>query len=225
MKADNDELAVTPRAKGFSLREFMGMVTIALLGVGLVLTALKLKKTQADLKRLQSEVGYLKATEPGQIAASRVPCHDQLTYQFRVRVPSANFRIAYSSLWPMSSTTPKWFGAVAVPAGESVVTVKIHEDQRDHRWKIAALVGSAKMTNRMSTVLPAEHKEVFRGSHQVVSQGVGRETYVREQDASIRLLDERWLVGEGALLLYGDSGPKRDQIGIYAELQPDEGPL
>jgi hypothetical protein len=55
--------------------------------------------------------------------------------------------------------------------------------------------------------------------------GVGRETTKVAQHGSIRLLDERWLVGEGGLLLYGEQTPERDQIGIYAELQPDVGPL
>ena len=46
-----------------------------------------------------------------------------------------------------------------------------------------------------------------------------------DKSAALRLLDERWLVGEGGLLLYGDRPPERDQIGVYAELQPDTGPL
>jgi hypothetical protein len=77
----------------------------------------------------------------------------------------------------------------------------------------------------MATVLPSDHAGVFRGSHEVVSTGVGRETFAISSSKSIRLLDERWLVGEGSLLLYGDRAPEHDQIGIYAELQPDVGPL
>lgn len=77
----------------------------------------------------------------------------------------------------------------------------------------------------MATVLPPEHVDVFRGSHDVLSTGVGRETQSAERKQSIRLLDERWLVGEGGLLLYGDRAPENDQIGVYAELQPDLGPL
>ena len=77
----------------------------------------------------------------------------------------------------------------------------------------------------MSTVLPPEQVQIFRGSHDVLSTGVGRETQSAVATEAIRLLDERWLVGEGGLLLYGDRAPENDQIGIYAELQPDVGPL
>jgi hypothetical protein len=77
----------------------------------------------------------------------------------------------------------------------------------------------------MATVLPPDHVGVFRGSHEVISQGITRETRVVPSNETIRLLEERWLVGETALLLYGDRAPDEDQIGIYAELQPDVGPL
>ena len=60
----------------------------------------------------------------------------------------------------------------------------------------------------MATVLPPEHVEIFRGSHEVVSTGVARETLAVSSTDSIRLLDERWLVGEGGLLLYGDRPPE-----------------
>ncbi|MEM6688683.1 MAG: hypothetical protein AAF664_04595, partial [Planctomycetota bacterium] len=92
--------------------------------------------------------------------------------------------------------------------------------------KIATISTSQAGTKRMATTLPEEHTRVFRGSHEVLSTGIPRGQTVRSsRDQSMRLLDERWLVGEGALLLYGDRDPEEDQIGIYAELQPDNGPL
>ncbi|MGI9472584.1 MAG: hypothetical protein ACR2NZ_13675 [Rubripirellula sp.] len=210
-----------------SLREFIGLVTIAMLGVGLVMTAFRLRRSEQELARLRSESGYLAETNPGQIAAARAPSDQPLTYRIRVRVPEneSRYRVAYSSLWPRRSTTPKWFGAVPVPPGESLITVRIQEDPRDKRWKIATVVGSRRGNQRMSTVLPADHVIAFRGSHDVISTGVGRETLALAATQRIRLLDERWLVGEGSLLLYGDRAPDNDQIGIYAELQPDVGPL
>jgi len=90
---------------------------------------------------------------------------------------------------------------------------------------MATIVGSSQSTKRMATVLPPDHVDVFRGSHEVVSTGVDRETLAVSTADSIRLLDERWLVGEGALLLYGDRAPEHDQVGVYVELQPDIGPL
>ena len=176
---------------------------------------------------MRREFGYLAETSPGQIAAARAPSDQPLTYRLRVRIPndSRAYRIAYSSHWPQRSTVPQWYGAVPVPAGESIVTVQIHEDPRDHRWKISTVVSASIGTKRMATVLPPEHVDVFRGSHDVISTGIGRETLAVASSQSIRLLDERWLVGETPLLLYGDRAPEEDQIGVYAELQPDIGPL
>jgi hypothetical protein len=210
-----------------SLRECLAVATIATLTIGWVATAVQLRQSQAELVQLRSETGYLGQTEEGQIAAARAPCDEPLTYRIRVRTPpnSAPFRVAYSSLWPRQSTSPQWYGAVPVPPGESLVTVRILEDPRDRRWKIAALVGTPQNTRRMATVLPPDHVGVFCGSHDVISTGIGRETLAVDSSRSIRLLDERWLVGEEGLLLYGDRPPPRDQIGVYAELQPDVGPL
>jgi len=210
-----------------SLREYLGLVTIVILVMGLVFTIQRQRRIEAELTRLRAETGYLQETGPGQIAAARAPSDQPLTYRVRVRVPqgSARFRVAYSSLWPRHSTAPQWFGAVPVPAGESLVTIRILEDPRDRRWKIATLVASVEGNQRMATVLPPEQAKIFRGSHDVVSTGVSRKTHSAAATDPIRLLDERWLVGEGALLLYGDRAPENDQIGIYAELQPDVGSL
>jgi len=217
-----------------SLREYLGLVTIAMLVVGLVTTTIRLRKSEirlqkseTDVSRLRSETGHLTETEPGQIAAARAPSDQPLTYRVRVRVPSASprFRVAYSSLWPKQSASPQWYGAVPVPPGESLITVRIHEDPRDQRWKISTLVGTPQGTKRMATTLPPDQVGIFRGSHEVISTGIGRQTYAASSSDSIRLLDERWLVGEGSLLLYGDRAPERDQVGIYVELQPDIGPL
>ncbi len=210
-----------------SLREYLGLVTIAMLMVGLTITAMRLQKSEAVVAELRAENGYLAETPPGQIAAARAPSDQPLTYRVRIRVPSSSskFRVAYSSIRPKQSSEPQWYGAVPVPPGESLVTVRIMEDPRDKRWKMATIVGSPQSTKRMATVLPPEHVDVFRGSHEVVSTGVARETLAVSTTDSIRLLDERWLVGEGALLLYGDRPPENDQVGVYVELQPDIGPL
>ena len=231
MNQPEDQIAETARpvARGpqLSLRGYLGLVTIAMLLVGLVATTLRLRKSERELTAMRKEFGYLSETLPGQIAAARAPSEQPLTYRLRVRMPGGmnGYRVAYSSLWPRNASKPEWFGAVKVPAGESVVTVQILEDPRDHRWKISTSVAAAGGTRRMATVLPPEHIGVFRGSHEVISQGITRETCAVASDETIRLLEERWLVGETALLLYGDRAPDEDQIGVYAELQPDVGPL
>ena len=78
--------------------------------------------------------------------------------------------------------------------------------------------------SRSGTTLPDEISAVFRGTHDVLSTGVGRQTVTRPNGQSLRLLDERYFSGE-SLMLYGDRAPKEDLVGIYAELQPDIGPL
>jgi hypothetical protein len=210
-----------------SLREYLGLVTIAMLGIGLAATTIRLQRSEAELSLMRREFGYLSSTPAGQIAAARAPSEQPLTFRIRVRVPDGSeaYRVAYSSHWPQHTSGPEWYGAVPVPPGESMITVQILEDPRDSRWKISTVVSAAKGTRRMATALPPEQVSVFRGSHDVISTGIGRETIVAASDESIRLLDERWLVGEKALLLYGDRAPDEDQIGVYAELQPDRGPL
>ncbi len=210
-----------------SLREYMGLVTIVILSIGLAFSIERLRYLELEVTTMRAETGYLQETEPGQIAAARAPSDQPLTYRVRVRVPTGptKFRVAYSSVWPSEAATPQWYGAVPLPAGESIVTIRILEDPRDKRWKIASLVSSLEGNQRMATVLPPPHVTIFRGSHDVLSTGVGRETQAVQQTGSIRILDERWLVGEGGLLLYGDRAPRTDQVGVYAELQPDVGPL
>ena len=210
-----------------SLREYLGLVTVVILLIGLAFSIQRLRHLEIEVTKLRAETGYLQETGPGQIAAARAPSDQPLTYRIRVRVPTGpkKFRVAYSSVWPSEAAGPQWYGAVPLPAGESIVTIRILEDPRDQRWKIASLVSSVEGNQRMATVLPPPHVTIFRGSHDVLSTGVGRETQAAQQTDSIRLLDERWLVGEGGLLLYGDRAPRTDQVGIYAELQPDVGPL
>ncbi len=211
----------------WSLREYLGLVTIISLVVALVSTSMRLRRSEAELSVLRKQFGYLSETDPGQIAAARAPSDQPLTYRMRVRVPqdAGSFRVAYSSHWPRDATGPLWYGAVEVPPGDSMITVRILQDPRDERWKISAIVSAPIGTKRMATVLPREHVEIFKGSHEVLSTGVGRQTLAVAMDRPIRLLDERWLVGEAGLLLYGDRAPESDQIGVYAELQPDRGPL
>ena len=186
----------------------------------------QLQQANTELESLRQEVGYLPETADQQVAAARAPSDLPLTYRFRVRVPSQpKFRIAYSSLWEKDSANPSWYSAIDVPPGDSTVLVRILEDPRDEIWKITTLVRSVRGTKRMATTLPEDHVAIFRQSNDVVSASIGYAATVADTDASIRMLDERWLVGEGAQFLYGDKPPEEDQIGVFAELQRDVGPL
>ncbi len=209
-----------------SLREALGLVTIIALAVAYAALLVQFRSAERELQTLRAETGFLPPTGAEQIAAVHVPSDEALEYRVRVRVPEDEpYRIAYSSVVPQGRADPEWFAAVDVPPGDSVVTVRVGKDPRDERWKIATLVQSGRGNKRMATGLPEDHIAVFRESGDVVSTGVGRSMVSADSPATIRLVDERWLVGEGALLLYGDRPAERDQVGIYAELQPDTQPL
>lgn len=219
----------------------MVSATIAALIAGNSFSIVRLRQAETELTRLRREVGSLYETPAGYLAAVRIAADTPLTYRFRVRTPVADdspsrwsspgppkthYRIAYSTILPRGRTQPQWYSAIAVPPGESVVTIQIAEDPRDERWKISTLVRNETASRRMGTVLPDEHTRLFRQSHDVVSTGLKRQDVVAmSPHESIRLLDERWLVGEQSLLLYGDKAPNEDQIGVYAELQSADKPL
>ena len=131
-----------------SLREYLGLVTIAMLMVGLTITAMRLQKSEALVAELRRENGYLAETPPGQIAAARAPSDQPLTYRVRIRSPIFFLEISCRLQFDLAETVdePHWYGAVPVPPGESLVTVRIMEDPRDKRWKMATIVGSPQGT-------------------------------------------------------------------------------
>ncbi|TWU27028.1 hypothetical protein Pla52o_08850 [Novipirellula galeiformis] len=210
----------------WSLREFLGLVTIGMLGVALVVLLGRVRRAETELVRLRQEHGYLEPSTAEEIAASRAPSDQPLTYRARVRVPDQpRYRVCYSTWWPKNTSAPEWFAAVDLPPGESVVTVKIGSDPRDSQWKITATVQSERGTKRLATVLPAEHVTIFRGTHDALRLGIGNETVRAGTSSSIRLIDDRWLAGNAGVLLYGDKPPSENQVGVFAELQPDQGPI
>lgn len=209
-----------------SLRQTMVIVLVAALAAGYATTWYQLRQAQAELARLRAETGYLPPTGSGQIAAVRLFSDEPLTYRFRVRVPpSPPHRVVYSTVQPKDSPTPHWFAGVDLPPGESIVTVRLGEDPRDERWKITTLVHSDRGTKRVATALLPSHVAIFRRCNDAVRAGLGRDPRRVAISEPIRLLEERLLVGEGGLLLYGDKPPEEDQIGVFAELQPDTKPL
>lgn len=72
----------------------------------------------------------------------------------------------------------------------------------------------------MGTTLPEAHTAIFRASHDVISTGVAGSMVTLPSGRPLRILDDRWLVGDESLLLSGDKPVNTDQIGVYAELQP-----
>jgi hypothetical protein len=208
----------------FSLREALGLMTIAILAVGLWSTSMKLRNQENELRVMRQEFGYLAPSRSDQIASSRIPSDQPLTYKMRVRLPrelpgGLSYQLVYSSLWESGKTFPAWFGSVPVPQGESLVTIQILNDPRDGKWKIAAVVSATEGTSRIATGLPPPHEVIFRGSHDVISTGLGRETSLVSVGETIRLLDERWVVGNQGVML--DGGPPReDLVGVFAQLEP-----
>lgn len=185
----------------------------------------RMRIAEAELKQLRRETGYLEPSGKDQLAAVRVTLDEPLVWQARIRVPEKpRYRLAYSALWPESEAHPDWFAAQPLPEGESTVTIRIIKDPRDDRWRISTIVRHSDGVRRVGTVLPDALSNVFRGTHDVISEGVGKQTIVRPAGEKVRLFDERYFSGT-ALLLYGDRAPESDMIGVFAELQPDVGTL
>jgi hypothetical protein len=210
----------------YSLFGLLTLILLVALGSALAVTLTRLRAAQTELNRLRQETGYLAPSGEDEIAAARLTSDQPMTYRLRVRVPaSPPYRIAYSTLWPDSKSSPQWYGAVSVPPGESVLIVRLEKDPRDERWKITMLRRGPDGTRRIATVLPQDHVAVFRGSHDWLGSGIAKQTSTRPAGGSLRLLDERVLVGEGAMMLYGDSPPPENMIGVFVELQPDIGSI
>lgn len=207
----------------FSLRQLLWVVTWIALVCGNAISITRMRRAESALADLRSETGYLSPTSNDQIAALRAPSDTPLSYVFRVRIPATgefDYRIAYSTLLPKGKTQPDWYAMIAVRPGESLVTIRIAEDPRDERWKISTLVRDRDGVRRIGTTLPDSHTAAFRTSTNRISTGLDGKMVVLPDGSSMRLLDDRWLVGDKSLLLSGDKPVTSDQIGVYAELQP-----
>jgi len=208
-----------------SLRMLMIITLVCGLSVAYAMNFRRMRTAEAALQQLRTEIGYLEPSRDDEVAAVRVVVDEPLVWQARVRVPAKpRYRVAYSAVWRESTSKPDWFAAQPLPEGESVVTIRVMKDPRDDQWRISTIVRHLGGTGRIGTVLPDDVSAVFRGSHDVVSGGVGKQTVLRPSSESLRLFDERYFSG-ASLLLYGDRAPEADVIGVFAELQPDIGPL
>ncbi|MEO1527778.1 MAG: hypothetical protein AAFX06_20300 [Planctomycetota bacterium] len=217
--------STVPRAASFTLGSLMLWVTTIALACGLVVTVQRLRSAETELAKLREEVGYLGPTRADQVAAVRAQVLEPLTYQFRVRVPERQkYRLVYSSIWPVDSDAPDWFGALSVPSGESTVIVRVLRDPRDDQWKIAAICRSELGTRRIGTVLPEPHVALFRSPQEWSTAGVSRVAHVTDAGDFIRLVENRMIRGEEALL-FGARPRDQDAVGVFAQLEPDVGAL
>lgn len=211
----------------FTLKTVLWTLALTALFFAYVHASWQTRMLQSELSDYRSRYGYLAPSGPREIAVVRCPSDRANTWKYRVRVPDAEagYRLAYSTGWASSTAHPQWYGAVPVPAGQWDVTLRVAPDERDNRWKISVVIDNGDRTMRIGTVLPQHHVDRFRRSHPKVRGGVGSETAVIDAGAKLRFLDHRILAGEGALQLFGDSAPRGDLVGVFAELQPDLGTL
>lgn len=221
--------AVTEARRGrfrFSLRGLLTLLILVALVAANGINLQRRRTAERELAVLRQQVGYLGDYPDDRLVATRLPSDRPLVWRLRVRVPeAARYRIAFSAIWPAESAGPLWFAAVGVPPGESNVIVRIAPDPRDDRWKLSTLVQNDDRTRRAAATLKPELAEVFRGSHEILRAGVGITPAVAKPQESIRLIEDRWLVGAGSHQLYGSAAPDEDQPGLYVELQPDTTPL
>jgi hypothetical protein len=210
----------------FTLRSMLLAITLVASILGNFFTSVKLREAVSQRDALRREVGYLDSDNPSAIAAVRAPFDEPLAWKFRIRVPEGGkYRLACSTLWPKGRPAPDWVVAQGLDVGESTVFVRILRDPRDDRWKLSTVVRNESATKRLSAGLSERQSSVFRASTDTITAGVGSATIDLDNGEKLRLLDQRWLSGEGGLLLYGDREPPSDVDGVFVELQPDEGPL
>ncbi len=214
----------------YSLRHLVLLTTVIGLAAGNIVSLSRLRTARQELDRLRRQTGYL-SPQPADVAAAvRVPVDEPLTYRFRIRVPrpanrwatdsrGPEYRLMYSTVIAKDESTPRWYGALAVMPGESVVTVRVAADPRDDRWKVSLVVRGEEQTRRIGTALPDDQVRVFRTSHDVITMGIGNQTVPMPSAGRLRLLDDRWLAGEGGALLYGTRPVSSDQTGIYVQLE------
>jgi len=208
-----------------SLRTLLTSTFIFCLALAFGINFRRMRAAEYELQQLRAEIGYLEPSTADQIAAVRVASDEPLVWQARVRIPkNKRYRVAYSAIWSAAMNQPDWFAAQPVPEGESIVTVRVMKDPRDDKWRMSTIVRHANGTGRIGTVLPDEISDLFRGSHSTMVGGVGKQTVLRPANESIRLFEDRYILGTG-LSLYGDRPPATDVFGIFAELQPDIGTL
>lgn len=206
----------------FSTRTLLTASTIIALLLANAVNLRRLMQAEQQLAVLRDEVGYLGDQPIDQIAAVRLPTDEPLYWKVRVRVPeSTRYRLVYSAVWPAKAAEPAWFSALALPAGESVVVVRLAPDPRDGRWKISTLARHRSGSRRMASTLNETLTAVFRGSYEVIRTGIGSQPMTCKPGQSLRLIDDRWLVDDEMRLLYGATAPPQDLPGVYLELQPD----
>ncbi len=205
----------------------LSKVLWAILVFGLVLsnywTAIRLQKAEGELRKLYAEVGHLDIQDHTKVAASRIPDDTPLLWQFRVYVPqNEKCRVAYSTRWFADASRPDWYSFIAVPAGESVVTTRIGSDERDGAWKISTSVRQNTNVSRSTTVLPDDQVTIFKQHRHAISSGqVGAETVQTNRQETLKLLEDKWILGESAIPLFGERPPVNDIVGVFLELQPD----
>lgn len=210
----------------FSLKVLLLVVTLAASIFGNIVSTLRLRNVTAQRDQLRREVGFLEPSGPTEIAAVRVPFDQPLAWKFLARVPgNTKYRLAYSTFWPAETAQPQWIGAQALPPGEYTVLARVLSDPRDDRWKMTVVVRNDSATLRGSFVLDERQTQLFRSSNDTLQLGIGRETQAVAQGQRLRILDQRWIGGEGGLLLYGSRPPEDPIDGVFLELQPDSGAL
>jgi hypothetical protein len=211
------------RGGRWTLRQMLGVLVVGTVAMSHLWTSRQLHRARAELESMRSEVGYLNIRDEAQLAVARVPDDEPLVWRFRIHNPQNNrMRLAYSTRWLSGSVRPDWYSFAAIPAGESLITARVAADPRDSLWKISVIIRQGNSETRLATELPESQVPIFRGSHHAISTGeVETRTLQRPPQRPIKLLEDKWLVDESPMVLFGQRPPDTDVIGVFLEIQPD----
>jgi len=136
----------------FSIRWML--VAIAFISVlgSHVFTSWKLKQSREEVGRMATELGRLTILNPNTLNVLALPTFEDMTWRWRVHVPSATkYRVLVSTQEIPSSGIPSDHGTTELAPGEYIVTVAVRRD-RLGRWRLTLI----QQDGAIGMVIPEE---------------------------------------------------------------------
>jgi hypothetical protein len=137
----------------FSIRWML--VAIAFISVlgSHVFTSWKLKQSREEVGRMATELGRLTISNPDTLNVLELPTYEDMTWRWRVHVPSATkYRLLISTQEIPSTGVPSDHGSSELAPGEYIVTAAVRRD-RLGRWRLTLV----QQNGTIGMVIPEEH--------------------------------------------------------------------